>query len=170
MLLAMTETERLILIHLLHLRAAQENSGDGDSLTRQIQILTYGFERHYDEVTQILRRPLAEADCQFVSDVIEMYRYIERARLDEADVAGHHLARFPGFDQRDEGPLRAYALFILDTPGDYAELQDHRRPTDNFNSHVAMSDRYRSMLAKFEERGGFGQPLTREEALAVLGE
>jgi uncharacterized protein YfbU (UPF0304 family) len=164
----MSETERLILIHLLRLRAQAEPE-QAAKFNRQITILSYGFVRNYDELTDILDPPLADKDCKFVSDVLDMYRHIEWARQQYPELAQHPLARFPGFAQRDEGPLRMYALFILDTPENYEELQEHRQATDNFNSSCAMSDQYRSMLVRFRAVGTFGIPLSREQARTVLG-
>ncbi len=144
------------------------NPKEARDYDEEIAILTEGFEIFYGDVVRA-RRTVSTEDCQFVLDVLSMFRdldtYIRNHPKDE-EVAKSPWARFSGFDGNNEGGLRDFALFLLKTQGKFTEQLPNERNTDGFNSHAHRRELYERMLAAYRVLN-FEDP-THEQVMTIL--
>ena len=77
------------------------------------------------------------------------------------------MARFAGFDGNNETQLMAFTKFLIEEQDKYGEQKARASTTDGFNSHMPVSDNYRSMLQAWKERGRSFK-LSEDDAKAIL--
>jgi uncharacterized protein YfbU (UPF0304 family) len=148
--ISFSKTERLSLSVQYRILAKLDPEHGYDRLAT---ILERGYTRDYDEVMESVREEVSEEDCKFVYDTLCLYNDLQFSydQLSEQEQAGIGSVAFPGFDMNDdhEGILLGYARF-LKSPMMFASL---RTASTEFNSHMPMADRYRTMLGKWNSMG-----------------
>jgi uncharacterized protein len=115
------------------------------------------------------------SDVRFVSNVLDMWRFIESgfAKLSkkdkehlakEADPFGRHV-KFMGFDGNYEAPLMSIARFLVDEMDRWSEFKGRE-----LNSHAPMREFYRRMLSVFEpmRSGLVGMELNASQLIQIL--
>ncbi|MGL4993989.1 MAG: YfbU family protein [Bacteroidales bacterium] len=135
--------------------------------SRNISILKNGFSKEYSDLESHIYKEITEENCDFVYDVLEMYRsiYDSNAQFNIPNT------RFPGFDGNNPDGCLNYATFLIDEKGLYEEHKN----SNGYNSHLSVNTKYRNMLAKwkpiYEERINWGVGhafLSKEEIKELL--
>jgi uncharacterized protein YfbU (UPF0304 family) len=161
--ISLSLAERLILTNQFRILAVL-NPPEAESYKDLIEITQRGFTSEYSQLfTEIDREELAAEQCDYVSDVLDMFWNLQdsydqlqdKAGLNERDVL------FPGFDVNNESRFLGYSKFRLKS------AFDGFRAAPGINSHFPT--RYREMLARYEsipaERR---RELTAEEISSIL--
>ncbi|MCA9623146.1 MAG: YfbU family protein [Myxococcales bacterium] len=162
----LTKLERRLLINQFEILKKLE---DTDEYDRLITILEEGYSSLYRDVLINLWDELPEADCNFVFEVLLMYRALEDYYEDKGDeeLKKNPSAKFSGFDGNNETHLMSFAQFLISQPGHWDFLKDRAAKTDRFNSHMPRVPVYERMLEVWEKSGDKLR-LTAEEAKAVV--
>lgn len=161
----LTKLERTILINQLEIRKKLEGTDHHDRL---LTILREGYSTWYDEAVAGVYEDVPEPDCDFVLEVLSMYRAIEWYKEDSGDALDKEpFSKFAGFDGNNEGPLLRFARFEIRGEDKWDEQKPHARSTDNFNSHMPMREIYGRMLIAFKALGPAPR-LTKEDVTKVL--
>ena len=124
-----------------------------DGFSRHRKALEEGYTIHYGDIAEFFYDDFPKDKCQFVLDVLDMYRSFVFSYNEMEDTSGleKEKIRFQGFDGNNEGHYRAYCQhFIVDLER-FQELKgEHVYP--DFNSHTPMNEYYRGQLEKWKAR------------------
>ncbi len=149
--MSLTRSERLQLVNQF-LILENVDPSNSDIYQKKREAIEYGFTAEYDQIMDFLYDELPEEECDFVLDVLSMYRdltfsYKNLTDSDKAHVDYSKIA-FPGFDGNNEGRLYSYVDYVLNTKNLYQEIPEH--PDMNLNSHTPMRESYLNMIAAWE--------------------
>lgn len=127
---------------------ARLDENEADYWNRMVEVLERGYEADYSDFTAHFSGPVSEEDTAFVLEVLDMHKAFEWAKQDGTEVPKDdtHIFDFHGFDGRDESALHRYASFAVRQPNSWDSLKGKE-----LNSHIALSSRYRVMLAAWEK-------------------
>lgn len=150
----LTTYERLNLYNqytiLQQLSLLQGNEDEAEYYERAAEIISNGYTREYCMISECINEALPEEDAKLVWDTLEMYSAIYSSYHNIANPSlSSDQVRFPGFDGNYEIDCLCYCKFILFELGRYCEFLENDR-TD-FNSHIERCNKYRAMLAKWNE-------------------
>ncbi|MDD3118313.1 MAG: YfbU family protein [Victivallales bacterium] len=103
--LKLTPAERLILIGQMEIKMMLRDPYDEDEKDffkeneELISVLQSGYEAEYDRISSFLSEPLSEENCNFVFDIMQMFKCLK--------------TKFPGFNEHNEGKYLGYANYLL---------------------------------------------------------
>jgi uncharacterized protein YfbU (UPF0304 family) len=161
---SMTRNERHMfsLLHRILGRVLPEDANDIDGDTEyqleRAEVLEQGFSKEYWMEFAGLRPELSARQCEFVMDVLDMFRMalysINKLHETGTDVS-EDLQRslsFSGFDHNDtqEGQLSDYVAFLVKSDK-WSEQKDFVLGPERGNSHMQMSAVYSRMLTAYRE-------------------
>ena len=149
-----TRKDRILLINQYRILAALYPD-EADHYNMLIQILENGYELFYSMIDEWICDDMPSEDGKFVLDILVLYRAIEdfkRAHPD-SEMKNYTYSYFRGFDGNDETMYMAFARFLINEQGKFAEQQQYLSKNDSMNSHVPMIWKYRKMINKWEELG-----------------
>ncbi len=121
---------------------------DAEEYARQRAIVERGYTVLYGSLFGELWEEVPEARCQFVLDVLSMYRALtfSNSGLSEDERVPADRLHFPGFDGNDEADLLGFAKFFTAALDRFTELTDNqKRPIPN--SHMGTVSIYNRMLS-----------------------
>jgi uncharacterized protein YfbU (UPF0304 family) len=144
--------QKLVLINQYKILSLLEPSEKAE-YDKRIDALVSGYtlnqEWHNDWIGD--DRPIE--DCRFVLDVLDMFDRIKFS-IEERKIAGipnAYRTEFRGFDGNDgfECWCMGYARYLFEREDRFTRLIGSKK--FDFNSHMPLADRYRSMLAKYKK-------------------
>jgi len=165
--MTLSKLERVLLINQLELRKALTKSKDFDEA---IEILEAGYEIFYEEALGRVHDPMAEEDCHFVLEVLDMYRAIEgfhEAHPGDEEIDKMYAPHFRGFDGNNESAHMTFTRFLINDQRKFTEQLKYEKDTDSFNSHWTMIPTYRAYLEKWKAMKDRWN-LTREQVVEIL--
>lgn len=138
---------------------------EADTYAKNRKALEYGFQLHYDWLTENLNEGLSKEECQEVLDILDMYRSITFSwqRLNPSKDIPKGM-RFKGFDGNNEPDLRNYVQYFVIELGRFEELT-YGQKFPRFNSHTRMLERYKKQLAVWKQ---YDFDLTAEQITSIL--
>lgn len=153
--------ERLILVGQLNIlkAIAGKPAMRPEEIDRALTIVTEGHVNFYNEIFGEIQNERSGAVEEYVAQVLNMYRALDKAGIVVGDGA---YATFQGFDGNMESEHHAAALFWVETMGRFSEQNPKF-----FNSHHPTLDAYGGMLATWDGMGK-AYNLTREQALKIV--
>jgi len=165
----LTKKDRVFLINQYEIlkRLDPDNSSRYEEL---IEILRDGYEIFYSMVDEWIDEDMPQNEGKFVLDILNIYRAIENYKRNnpkDKDITEHPRSHFMGFDGNNETSYMAFTRFLIEKQNKFAEQLPYREKTDNFNSHMPVLDKYRSMLDKWIELGRNFE-LSKEDILLIL--
>lgn len=136
------------------------------------EILVNGYKKDYDILLQGFDEDVPEEICEFVYDVLQMYRCIQFSynSLNEKEKKEYEKlsTKFEGFDGNEEPQYYFYACFLLEKMNLYEESYQNGRVETN--SHSNKVSRYQKMLERWKEvRVGKYNDLTLNNIKYILG-
>lgn len=145
----LTKTERVMLMN-QYLILAELNASDADSYRRHAKALSSGYTSEY-EFLEHMSDELPEDQCDFVSDVLNMYDGLQASfkNLPSTGTITAAQVKYKGFGGNEEVELMSYSRFIVDETDRWTYLDLNK----DHNSHALSSPGYRRMLAKWKEFG-----------------
>lgn len=158
---ALTPVERqsLALLHRILARVLPDESNleDGDFAYQleRAKVLEEGYTASYETEFAGIQPELTPAQCDFVLDVLDMFRIItfsiQMAEKAGAQVQDRFMLEFCGFDHNDslEGHMASYVEYLMEDRELWTELQPQRVKNDNGNSHHQTIPGYQRMLAEY---------------------
>ena len=131
-------------------------------------IVSSGYTNQYYRLFECVdRSDFPEEECEFVADVLEMYRALDDGIDPKVapKVSGEDgLYKFRGFDGNEEAAHLAYARFLIETQGKWIESK-----LADFNSHFPTIPTYKAMLRVWKSLPQHRQQNpTGEDAKAML--
>lgn len=166
----MTKIERLTLANQYEILKRQ-NPEDAEYYDELLQILKSGYASQYDRVFREIQDEFSIGECEFVHDVLTMYRTIEDFKRDnpgDNDVVNHVWGKFCGFDANNEPSHLGYARFLVVTQDRFQELKNADGTCGVVNSHFQTLSQYRSMVSKWRELGMYDARHDRDKILQIL--
>jgi len=111
-----------------------------------------GYALHYSWIFEHIMDGLTIDECKEVLDILDMFRALRDAyeRLEDKNIIDFNKIKFIGFDGNYETKYLMYATYFIVDLNRYDELKVKGKYPD-FNSHVPMIDKYRSMLSKWKD-------------------
>ena len=158
----LTKAERLILLNQYRI-LEKLDPDEADACKEACDILQSGYALEYGTLVSHLDEDMPEAESREVRDILDMYRALKKAcrELPEGTVNPRDVG-FQGFDGNGETKYFAYATFLMETQGKWAESKEDPR-----NSHWPLLPWYRKMLQSWEESASKWD-LTAEDATRIL--
>ena len=161
---SMTALERhtLALLHRILGRVLPEDAndvdGDEEYQLERAKVLERGFTKEYWIEFAGLRPELTARQCEFVMDVLDMFRIALyslnelREKGTEVDEALQRSLSFSGFDHNDplESQMSDYVRFLL-KDDKWSEQKEFVLRRERGNSHHRMIDVYSRMLTEYRE-------------------
>jgi uncharacterized protein YfbU (UPF0304 family) len=148
----LTKEQRLILYN-QYLILSKLDPEQADNWEQKAEIVSSGYTRLYeDELAKGIGPEVSKPVCEEVAEVLEMYRGLHAA-------AG---VTFEGFDGNNETEHYAYAQFMIQELGRWAEFKN-----SDLNSHAERLARYRRMLQVWNRRSDKTR-LSKDEAEHIL--
>jgi uncharacterized protein YfbU (UPF0304 family) len=144
----LSKFERLLLINPFEiLSLLQPNQARDHRL--MIEKLEQGYTQRLFIFDEYLRDDLPDSVDHLVFEVLEMFRAITFGfeQLEDKTGIDKKETVFPGFDGNYETQYMAYAQYLLDDEGLYAEL----RRKGGYNSHHPTLERYNEMLEAWKK-------------------
>lgn len=161
----LTKAERRILENQYRILGAIE--GNEDAYKIEIEILSHGYERLYEEYILDNSDGISEADCKFVEEIMWIYYLLKLAKnKDKLPISGGRgdMTKwepiFPGFDGNNDSDKMAYARFITHEIGQYEEHKHY------LNSHGS-NPHYAAMILEWKSMGTPAD-LTVEQADRII--
>lgn len=160
--LAPLDRHMLALLHRILGRVLPEdaNGSDGDAAYQleRAAVLERGFTRAYSDEFLAIQPELSQRHCDFVMDVLDMFRIalysIEdlRKRGVVIDESFQQALTFDGFDHNDrlEGQMSDYVRYLVEDDK-WAEQKDFVFGRDRGNSHFQAVPMYSRMLSEYRE-------------------
>jgi uncharacterized protein YfbU (UPF0304 family) len=156
-----SDNERLILRNqyqiLLHL-----DQGNAKEYQMNIDILESGFELYYSELFEAMnpgKDILGQDECQFVIDVLNMYRAMHDHSSNLPQTSKSYQPRFEGFDGNEESGHYAFHEFLYRNER-FKEIQPQ-------NSHRPMLRKYEKMLDMYAQFKG-KKSMSEDDIRSVL--
>lgn len=161
--LTVVERQQLALLHRILARVLPEdaNGSDGD-LSYQLErarVLEKGFVQQYPTEFGSIEPELPARDCEFVMDVLDMFRRItfskQELKRNDIEIPENLVfdLTFHGFDGNDsrESKLLAFARYLV-RDDRWTELHStFSDDNDNGNSHMPCAATYARMLTALKE-------------------
>lgn len=141
----LTKVEKIILANQFRiLELLDSENAAGHAL--KAKILHEGFVLEYDNLLPAYDE-VPEEVCREVMDILDMYRALFCAiKLHPKAAMNRKHAKFQGFDGNNEELHLAYARFLIEDLGNWAESK-----LPELNSHRQVLGRYRAMLRLWKE-------------------
>ncbi len=164
---SLTRMERWQLFNqYLILRSIAELKKDKSEISeidKDLEVLSYGYEAHYDRLSHYIYPPMKNADGELVWEILEMFSSLTKAcqRIDCSEINHRHL-KFWGFDSSSETPYWSYANLILNKEKRYQEITPL---TENVDSHIPMLPIYKAMLEEWRKCNKFD--LSKEDVIRI---
>lgn len=133
--------------------------------------LEEGYKLHYNDAFESLSTDeMTELECREVIDILNMYRALTFSyeKLEVKDDLSKESIKFKGFDGNDPAEIKRllYTRYFIMDLDRFQELKyDEKHPS--FNSHWPALNKYRKMLASWEEINK-KHVLTREEIIHIV--
>ena len=142
----LTKLERLILVNQFTILEKLDPQAAKAS-KEACEILRDGYTLEYDTLVSGFDTEVSEDKCTEVRDILDMYRALQNAlrELPAGSVPAKDTT-FQGFDGNEEGEHHAYAQFLIEVQGKWAESKNAP-----LNSHRPMIQRYRAMLREWKQ-------------------
>ncbi len=118
-----------------------------------IDILTFGYEIFYPKVSEYVSDGMNRKECTLVLEILDIYSMIEFYKRDnptDQQVAEHEWGRFRGFDGLSEPEYVAFARFLIETQGNFAEQLRYAASTNRFEWRTPTVPKYRRMIAAWD--------------------
>ncbi|MCF6808076.1 YfbU family protein [Thiotrichales bacterium 19S9-12] len=145
----LSKAERLILVNQYELLKHLDQKNEKD-YEEKIEIIKSGYEELYPAVASHLHEEFTTEDCQFVWDILNLYRavhyYMKNNQGKETKITNHPWSKFNGFDLDNEAKYFGFTKFIIQNQGRYPELAKI-----DLNSHSPRIPKYRRMVDKFKK-------------------
>lgn len=117
------------------------------------KIVVEGYKYNYEDLTEGFEDDVSDEVCNFVWDVLQMYRTLNNSYYDleqsEKDKINLYDITYKGFDGNEEGQYYSYSKFVLKDMGRYEEI--YKDGKAELNSHHNVLNRYSKMLNKWQE-------------------
>jgi len=122
------------------------DSANGPVYRRTQEALEHGWELEYESLCPAYKdeETLSEEGCREVVDVLSMYRSLDSAAREHAEISEGDVA-FPGFDGNEETRQWSYARFLV-SEGKFTESDKGH----DLNSHFPVLEGYRQMLREWQ--------------------
>lgn len=165
----LTQTERLILRNQYEIlkKIDPENADYYNEIT---EILENGYSGYYNYLFKGLSPDIDKSECDFVVEVLDMYRAIEdykRGNPTDSEVVNDPFSHFAGFDGNTEAECHCFAQFLIKVQKKWQEQIPYEHRTDGYNSHMPVKDIYKRMLdVRRSLRKPF--PLSSQQVRAIL--
>ena len=167
-----TPAQRAILLNLFEIREAL--AGDDADVKHWAfcaDIARYGYESLYDKLPGV-SPPMPEDRGHLVREIGDVFvalgRYME-ANPGDTKASEHRRARLCFDGNGDERDMMGFLRFIMDRNGEFSDLAEQRKKTDDFNNHGAgpSVSEYGAMVGVWKS---MEQPsdLSPEQAHAIL--
>lgn len=155
------------MLRLLNMLATEPQNAE--HYERQQQVLGDGYEWYYDQISGQIVPPMEYGDGEEVMTILDMYRAIHNACVENADCSDIPLAhrKFHGFDGNHEAEYLAFARFTIEVEGRYTESAPDATNNPDLNSHIPMLPTYRRMLEKWRLSENQNS-LTKEDIIRIL--
>jgi len=158
----LSKIQRLILFnqHAILAELVKSNSSHHEKMK---EVYRSGYVVNYDDDFQHFSDELDRSKSSLVIDVLDMYSAIQRS-ADQIGGLDSDSYRFPGFDGNNETSYMAYARFVVETEGRFANLK-----IESFNSHMRSLKAYKRMVDVWNSKGTSGRyNLSEEEIEEVM--
>lgn len=150
-----------------------EDEDEQKRYERYQKIVSEGYKYNYSDLTDGFADDVPDKTCEFVWDVLQMYRTlynsyydlneIEKKQIDLDDIT------YKGFDGNEEGDYYSYANFILEDMGRYDEI--YKNGKAELNSHYNVLNEYSEMLDKWKDlKVGRYDTLTFEQMQYIISD
>ncbi|CAK2832462.1 YfbU family protein [Vibrio breoganii] len=141
---------------------------EADYYAKHRKAIAEGYELHYEWIYEGLWEGLSKADCQFVLEILDLYRAISFSsrHFTNETVQKHSWYQFPGFDGNNESSYMAYCRYFIVDLERFDELR-YGQDIPDLNSHAPTIKKYKAMLDTWHE---LGKPidLTSEQIINIL--
>jgi uncharacterized protein len=166
----LTRAERLLVLRQLEI-LAEMKPDESDDFETMMDILTYGYEWHYDDIAADVfddRYTMTRDQSIIVVDILDMHRTLKYTYRDLKDNSGIESWKldFIGFDGNNETRYMAYARFLIEKQRKFEDVIS-QESSDKFNSHVPMMDSYKKMLEEWN-RSPNKYKLTKSDIIRIL--
>ncbi len=165
----LTHTERLILLNQYEILKKLDPES-AEYYNEVTEILENGYSSYYEYLFKRLSPDMHKSECDFVVEVLSMYRAIEdykRGKSTDSEVINDPFSHFAGFDGNNESECHGFAQFQIKVQKKWQEQLPYERQTDGYNSHMPVKDSYKRMLDVWKSlRKAF--PLSAEQVRAIL--
>lgn len=160
--LSTIERHTLALLHRILGRVLPEDSndvdGDKEYQLDRAKVLERGFTKEYSMEFLGLEPELSPRHCDFVMDVLDMFRIASFSIIElaqegvEIEKSLQSALKFMGFDHNDrlEGQMSDYARFLVKS-GKWLEQKEFILGPDRGNSHGQTIPAYSRMLTEYRE-------------------
>jgi uncharacterized protein YfbU (UPF0304 family) len=165
----LTIKDRVILINQYDI-LSKLDADNASHYEKLINILKHGYEIYYNELTNEMSESMPESECAFVLHILDIYRIFDGYRRkypDDRDFADHSWTFFKGFDANSESKYWSFTRFVILDKNLFGEQLKHKKPTDGFNAHMPVLDKYQRMISQWTEFGRKFE-LTKDEIYAIL--
>lgn len=168
LIMEISKKDRIILINQYRILSYLD-SNEAEHYKELIDILENGYQIFYSLIDQWVFDDMPQEKSKFVLDVLNMYRAIEdfKRRNKSEPVAGEYFSFFRGFDGNEETEYMSFTRFLIEIQGKYSEQTPYLKDNDNLNSHMSTIEKYKSMLAEWNNLEQKHQ-LTEEQVLKIL--
>ena len=164
-IVTLSKPERLMLAnqYLILEKLAGKDKSEGEFYAARRRALEAGYTFEYGAAFQHLDPEMPPEDCEFVYDVLDMYRAFANANreLKKTERLRARDLQFQGFDGNNESRFYCYAQYVMKDLGKYAESKP-------VNSHAPRAHVYRAMLERWQQSAD-KQQLTRADIDRILG-
>jgi len=129
-------------------------------------IFEKGYTRDYNwAIDWVRREETGRETCEEVFDILEMHSQLKHSyeKLDGVSDVEEGNIKLRGFDGNHEADHLDYARFVVGEDEKYPELKENVG-----NSHAPTLERYRDMVAKWEDRRGGSGQLSAEDIRAIV--
>lgn len=165
----LSKKDRLFLINQYEI--LKELKSDSSSYYEElIEILQNGYETFYSQFDGFVYDGMSSEQSRLVFDILDVYRSVEDYKKNnpgDEEIEGHLWSNFKGFDGNNEIEYMAFAKFLIEKQGKFAEQLVYQGETDNYNSHMPTLDKYRNMVQKWRELGG-NYETSKDHILEIL--
>ena len=151
----LTKKDRILLINQYEI-LKRLDPGNADHYEQLTEILRRGYEVLYCMIDDQVSDEMRHDQGRLVLDLLDFYRSVEDykdAHPDDEEFSDHPWGAFRGFDGNNEADYMAFARFLVERQGRFAEQKKYLSQTDGFNSHMPTLQKYRRIVSKWYEKG-----------------
>lgn len=174
--------ERLILTNQYEILAGlSKNDFEIRKNKNLAEIFKKGYSRNYCDATSDFSEELSPEECQFVVDVLDLYRDLywswEKSTEIQDSIEKRNIL-FPGFDMNDPKEVRylTYCRFMVEDQGKWGEIKQliDNEEIEGLNSHGSgpTIEQLQLMIEKRKtirnENNKWAEPLSLEEIKDIL--
>lgn len=140
---SLTVKERLILANQYEILSNQvQDEHEKKHLGNLRDIFISGYARYYSLATEHFEEEVSESECEFVIDVLNLYRdlyYSWKRNNEMKEIVEEREISFKGFDLNDNQEAKYYSFyrFLVEQLGKYEEIKElmNEGKIEDFNSH-----------------------------------